>query len=86
MEEIDPIIIYIGYDNYNNRLPEPKLAKTLKLIENLSPTSFIIKKTIRKAWNEGLEKYVKTKNTLIKSIDPKPKNPHYYRLTYIKLF
>jgi len=75
MEEIDPIIIYIGYDNYNNRLPEPKLTKTLKLIENLSPTSFIIKKTIRKAWNEGLEKYVKTKNTLIKSIDPKPKDP-----------
>jgi DNA repair photolyase len=58
IEEIEPLMIYIGYDNYNNKLPEPSINKTLKLIEVLSETTLIIKKTIRSAWNERLETFI----------------------------
>lgn len=33
IEKINPLMIYIGYDNYNCRLPEPALDKTLSLIQ-----------------------------------------------------
>ena len=52
IKEINPIIVYVGYDNYNNKLPEPPLKKTLKLIETLSESTLTIKKTIRPAWYE----------------------------------
>ncbi len=52
IKEINPIIVYIGYDNYNNRLPEPPLKKTLELIEKLSEFTLVMKKTIRRAWYE----------------------------------
>jgi len=50
--EIRPCMVYVGYDNYNNRLPEPPLNKTLELIERLSRFTEVRKKTIRKAWYE----------------------------------
>lgn len=55
IEEIEPIMVYVGYDNYDNHLPEPPLAKTLKLIEALREKMLVIKKTIRPAWYESLK-------------------------------
>jgi len=52
IEEIRPCMVYIGYDNYNNRLPEPPLSKTIELIERLSKITNVQRKTIRKAWYE----------------------------------
>jgi len=52
IRNINPSIVYIGYDNYNNKLPEPPLNKTLELINKLSMYTLVIKKTIRKAWYE----------------------------------
>ena len=65
IEDINPIITYVGYDNYNNRLPEPPLEKTLSLIRSLSQVTFVVKKTIRPAWYEGLGKYVKPRKMII---------------------
>ncbi len=51
--EIEPEFVYIGYDNYDNRLPEPTLDKTLELIDNLRQHGITVyEKTIRKAWYE----------------------------------
>lgn len=52
IEDISPILVYIGYDNYNNKLPEPPLHKTLKLIDRLKMVSIVVKKTMRLAWYE----------------------------------
>jgi len=49
---VNPVFVYVGYDNYNFHLPEPKLEKTLKLIEELETFTEVRLKTIRKAWNE----------------------------------
>lgn len=45
-------IIEVGYDNYNQRLPEPPLSKTLVLITELEKLTHVERKTIRKAWDE----------------------------------
>ena len=47
IKEIDPLIVYVGYDNYNNKLPEPSLSKTLELIEKLEEHTLVLRKTIR---------------------------------------
>ena len=52
IEEIEPFMVFVGYDNYNNRLPEPPLQKTKELIRRLSEFTCVIEKTIRPAWNE----------------------------------
>ncbi|MBA7707801.1 hypothetical protein ES703_116684 [subsurface metagenome] len=52
MAEINPEIIEVGYDNYHNRLREPPLAKTEKLIKELEGFTTVVRKTIRKAWDE----------------------------------
>ena len=52
IREIRPIMVYVGYDNYNNGLPEPCLEKTLRLIKELSEITTVKTKTIRKAWDE----------------------------------
>jgi len=45
--------ISIGYDNYNNKLPEPSLKKTLKLKTTLESLGFKVEiKSLRKAWWE----------------------------------
>ncbi|MEM1690656.1 MAG: DUF5131 family protein [Thermofilaceae archaeon] len=46
-------VVYIGYDNYNHRLPEPSLQKTLQLVERLSLYTFTAVKTLRPAWYEA---------------------------------
>ena len=52
IREIRPIMVYVGYDNYNNKLPEPRLEKTLRLIKELSEITTVKTKTIRKALDE----------------------------------
>jgi len=45
--------VAIGYDNYNNKLPEPELEKTKWLIQILKDNDIkVYEKTIRKAWYE----------------------------------
>lgn len=51
---IAPWGIAVGYDNYNNCLLEPPLAKTLKLIEELEKFTTVYRKSLRKAWNEKM--------------------------------
>ncbi len=35
IKDVEPCMVAIGYDNYSNKLPEPPLGKTLKLIDEL---------------------------------------------------
>jgi len=58
IKDIKPFMVYVGYDNYNNKLPEPPLRKTEELIKTLSNFTAIVKKTIRPAWFEGLGRYL----------------------------
>ena len=52
IREIRPEMVHIGYDNYENRLPEPPLLKTLALKEELNRITEVETSTIRKAWYE----------------------------------
>jgi len=56
---IVPSLIAIGYDNHNNKLPEPSIYDTMGLINYLKNIKYqysskpkIIRKTIRRAWWE----------------------------------
>jgi len=47
------LIVYVGYDNHNVKLPEPKIKDTLKLINQLKEYDFVTRlKNIRRAWYE----------------------------------
>jgi protein gp37 len=35
LKDIGPVLVHVGYDNYNNNLPEPSLSKTYQLIDQL---------------------------------------------------
>ncbi len=51
--EIEPLVVYIGYDNYKNWLNEPLMSKTLELIDKLKENGItVVTKTIRPAWYE----------------------------------
>jgi protein gp37 len=48
IEAMKPTIVYIGYDNHNNNLPEPTVKKTKNLIEDLETfTTVKIQPTMR---------------------------------------
>lgn len=50
--EIKPWAVAIGYDNYDNKLPEPSMAKTMQLIDRLEKAGITVyRKTLREAWN-----------------------------------
>ena len=50
---LKPWAVAVGYDNYDTRLPEPPLEKTLELIKRLEDAGVkVYKKTLRKAWYE----------------------------------
>jgi len=49
IEGIAPEIVAVGYDNWNNRLPEPRLSKTLHFIERLEEFTEVRKHTLREA-------------------------------------
>jgi DNA repair photolyase len=53
IENIQPFLVYVGYDNYNGMMPEPLREKSLQLISRISSNRLVIKKTIRSAWFEG---------------------------------
>ncbi len=55
IKEIGPFMVYVGYDNYDNKLPEPPLVKTKKFVSKLAEFTFVVRKTIRPAWYETLE-------------------------------
>ena len=52
IREINPEIMYVGYDNHNVKLPEPPLAKTKLLIKELRKFTTVRVKTLRRAWWE----------------------------------
>lgn len=53
MLEINPCMIWIGYDSKNNYLPKPTLEKTRRLYWKLGREGFtVILKTIRSSWWE----------------------------------
>lgn len=62
IKEIDPFLVYIGYDNYCHKLREPILKKTTDLIDKISETSLVIRKTIRSAWFESNQINKRNKN------------------------
>jgi len=59
IKEINPFMVYVGYDNYGNKLPEPPLEKTMALIDELSEFTDVRYKTLRRAWYENSEKNAK---------------------------
>jgi len=53
VENVNPCMIWLGYDSRNNHLPEPKLDKVKTLHWELGRRGFtVILKTIRRAWWE----------------------------------
>lgn len=53
MENINPCMVWIGYDSRNSHLPEPKLEKVKTLYWELGRRGFtVVLKKIRKAWWE----------------------------------
>ena len=53
IKTVNPEFVYIGYDNHNCFLPEPSLAKTQELIEELEKFTEVRVKTLRKGWWEN---------------------------------
>jgi DNA repair photolyase len=51
--DINPFIVYVGYDNYDHNLREPALEDTNKLLSMLPETALVVRKTIRSAWFES---------------------------------
>jgi len=53
VENINPCMVWLGYDSGKNKLPEPELEKVKNLHWELAKKGFVvILKTIRKAWHE----------------------------------
>ena len=53
IENINPCMVWLGYDSGKNRLPEPELKKVKELYWQLGQRGFmVVLKKIRKAWNE----------------------------------
>lgn len=53
IENINPCMVWLGYDSGKNKLPEPELEKVKSLHWELAKKGFVvIMKTIRKAWDE----------------------------------
>jgi len=52
LQFIKPVLVWVGYDNYNHRLLEPSLAKVEKFAEEISKFTNVRWKTKRKAWWE----------------------------------
>ncbi|MEM0090563.1 MAG: DUF5131 family protein [Nitrososphaerota archaeon] len=50
--DIRPIFVYVGYDNYGCRLPEPPLSKTMILMATLREFTDVRTGTLRMAWYE----------------------------------
>jgi protein gp37 len=51
IEEMAPIRVAVGYDRWNNRLPEPSRTKTLQLIKRRKEFTKVRELTLREAWS-----------------------------------
>jgi hypothetical protein len=50
---LNPEVVYIGYDSKGHHLPEPPLAKTLGLIDDLDGAGIKVeRKLLRERWND----------------------------------
>jgi protein gp37 len=49
VKEINPVMVHVGYDNYNNNLPEPPLSKTYQLIDQLRAFTRVKTLTLRES-------------------------------------
>jgi protein gp37 len=49
VKEINPVMVHVGYDNYNNNLPEPSLSKTYQLIDQLRAFTRVKTLTLRES-------------------------------------
>jgi len=49
--DVAPWAVAIGYDNYNNRLPEPGLRRVYNLLERIAPITTVYVKTLREKWD-----------------------------------
>jgi DNA repair photolyase len=47
IREIKPVLVHVGYDNYNKHLPEPSLSKTMQLIDQLRAFTRVKTLTLR---------------------------------------
>lgn len=52
LKEVKPEVVYVGYDNYGCKLPEPPLNKTMMLVQELKGVTQVESKALRKAWYE----------------------------------
>ncbi len=52
LKRVKPSRVYIGYDNYGHRLPEPPLRKVELLVKRLKAFTAVHAKTLRRAWYE----------------------------------
>jgi DNA repair photolyase len=52
IKKIKPEMVYIGYDNYNYKLPEPQLSKTRMLVRELQGIAEVEARALRKSWFE----------------------------------
>lgn len=52
IREISLESVYVGYDNYHNKLPEPRLNKTEMLVNELRQITDVTAKSLRKALYE----------------------------------
>lgn len=53
LRDVGPVMVYVGYDNYKCRLPEPSLEKTRRLIRELSRFTQVREKSLRESWREN---------------------------------
>jgi protein gp37 len=49
IKDINPVMVHVGYDNYNNNLPEPSLSKTYQLIDQLRVFTRVKTLTLRES-------------------------------------
>lgn len=47
LKDIGPVLVHVGYDNYNHNLPEPLLSKTYQLIDQLRAFTRVKTLTLR---------------------------------------
>lgn len=52
LKQVRPSKVYIGYDNYSHRLPEPPLRKVKSLVDRLKTFTVVHAKALRQAWYE----------------------------------
>jgi protein gp37 len=52
LKDLGPVLVHVGYDNYNNNLPEPSLSKTYQLIDQLRAFTRVKTLTLRE-YKEG---------------------------------